>query len=135
MLKKPHTLALMIFGICLGISLFVSVLEILFSISLSGLGLAMQLMAAYSVGRAYGSKFQQPISHQLKLWTSIYHALILTVWTSFWLIILTVLGVNWTSFKHLLALVAIVVINILLSPLMYWLLGEGCKESLKKLRR
>lgn len=134
MLKKPYILALMNFGLILIVGIVMLILEYLFKINAKGVGLTLQIVVPFSIGQAYGTKYKQPIPHQLKLWTSICYILIWMPWTIMWLIIFAVLGFNWPAFLYPLAFLVITGINILLSPLMYWMLGLGCKASLAKLK-
>jgi len=135
MWKKPYFLAGVISGISVGIMLLLLLLEGLFDIRIRGVGLMIPGVVSYTIGQVYASKYEQPMSHQLKLWTLIYYIIILVIWTSFLIIIQHLLEPILSIFENIFIILLSVVFNILISLIMYWLMGQGCKKYLENMKR
>lgn len=141
MWNKAYFLALITFGISLGIGILLALLNVIVDISNPGLGIIIQAGIAYTIGQVYVSKCRKSMSHSLKLWTSVYYFIIWAFWASFWWIVLYKFGLFGTiesseliSF-YLLSITIIIGLSFLVSLPMYWMLGLGCKAYLKKLKK
>ncbi|KAM3090906.1 hypothetical protein ACKFKF_34075 [Phormidesmis sp. 146-12] len=131
MWSKAYMLALMIFGYTLAANLMLGLLQAVLGIKFLGMGVAIQFIAAYSIGQVYTFKQRQVISNSLKLWVSIDYTLIAICSTTVALLALKMVSPALPSSFLTLG----ILIPILVSPLIYWAIGSGSKAYLKKIKK
>lgn len=136
MWKKPYFLAGVIFSISLGISILLLILQSLIGVPIRGLGLTILVVISYTLGQVYASKYGEPMSHKLKVWTLIYYILISVIWASICISLLSLsMSISISIYEYIFIIPLTLGINILISVIMYWLMGQGCKKYLEKMKK
>ena len=135
-LNKPYKLALIMYGLVVGVGIIIGIIGAIFGIQIRGGTLGLQWIIAYTIGQVYTSKYKQIMPHQIKLWTVIYYFLIVIIVASLFLlilgpIILSEIPASFLSWTFLI----IGVLYTISAPIMYWMLGLGSKAYLKKINK
>lgn len=136
MWKKPYFLAGVIFGLSLFIAILLLILQSLIGVPIRGLGLTIPVVISYTIGQVYASKYSEPMSHKLKVLTLIYYVIISVIWTFICIILLSIsVSMSLSIYEYIIIIPLTLGINILISLIMYWLMGQGCKKYLEKMKK
>lgn len=129
MWNNAYLLALMTMGCTIAAGLSIGIIEVIFDTRISGLGFLIQLLSAFIIGGCYSQKQQSLIPKGLKLWTSMYYALISFLMAP---ITLNLLNIHIPRAASIWNVIGIV--SILGFIFAYWGLSFGSKQYMKRVR-
>jgi hypothetical protein len=131
MWDKAYLLAFMLVGRNFGAGLLIGLLEVVFRTRIGGLALAVQFVAAYTIGQLYAQNRGSLIPQALKLWTSVYYILI-----SVCIIAAVLLIMNAPEAFGLFPILGLLGLFSALGFIFtYWGLSSGSKAYMKKARK
>ncbi len=65
--NKPYKLALIMYGLVLGVGIIIGTISAIFGLQIRGVTLGLKWIIAYTIGQVYTSKYKQVMPHHIKL--------------------------------------------------------------------
>jgi hypothetical protein len=131
MWDKSYGIALILFGSNSVIQILLEGLYSLFATKVMGLNLVVRLMTAYTVGQVYASKQGEAIPPSLNSSATAYYTLMEGILST---VLFCFLMANIPDAPWFFPLLGFAV-QLLIAPLIYWAIGSGSKNYLKRMRR
>jgi hypothetical protein len=132
MWNKPYFITSLLLGSNFLCGLVVGLIAVLMGAGGKSVMLPTSHLCAYAIGQVYASKQHQAMPHSLRLWSATHYCLL-----TYLVLLILIRSMNPSLFTfsniHDGTLLFILVLPLISSALLYWAMGWGAKQYLKKM--